>query len=254
MLKKLTKKLMSVVLAFSTISVLAACDKEKKETLSNAELSVVYKEVALSAWDKIGISDPTVSVNALSSSIPDKKTETNDAGSIANIISNGNSMAGMIYMISLLYSNEAFVTTDDIAIFDATVTIMGQTVTQNYVLETYIDMDNDKVYLQAVVTTMGTAQYSGVEVDYDFDEETLKSYRFYSTILTSAVDMSLTEDNKYMWYETEDLTDDFAVAVLTKKQEFLARAAEVTKLDETFDDEMQAYMTVLEKTINDLRN
>ena len=103
----------------------------------------------------------------------------------------------------------------------------------------YIDMDNNKVYLQAAITTMGMVQYSSVEADYDFDKEELKAYRFYSNVMTSFVDMALTEDNKYMWYETSTESDDVASAITAKKQEFLNRSAEISKLESSFDEEIQ---------------
>ena len=251
-MKRMFKKMLSMLLVVSTFAVLSACSsKEKKSNeLSKEELSVLYKDIALSTWEKIGVDDPTIEASTLSVSIPDKKEETTNEHNIKNILMNGNTMAGLIYMISLLYANEDFITTDNIAIFDVTTTIMGETHTQNYILETYVDMDDNKVYLQAAITTMNIVQYSSVEADYDFDKEELKSYRFYSNVMTSYVDMALTEDNKYMWYETSTEGDEVASAITAKKQEFLNRSAEVSKLEVSFDEEIQTYMTILERTID----
>lgn len=248
-MKKILNKIFAAFLIITTVTTLSACGNKKNQKLTNIDLAIIYKEVAISTWEKIGVNDPTVAVSALSVSIPDKKEETTDEHQITNILSNSNTMAGMIYMISLLYENENFVTTNNIAVFDVNVNIFGTTYTQNYILSTFIDTNNDKVYLEAAITTMGMVQYSNVEVDYDFDEKEVKSYRFYSNVITSYVDMSLSEDNKYLWYETEDATDEFAIAVTNKKQTFLESASEVEKLEANFDQIMQTYMDVVERAV-----
>ena len=44
-------------------------------------------------------------------------------------------MVGLLYMLSLLYNNEAFQTTDNIAVFDVTITMGSSSYVQNYTLE-----------------------------------------------------------------------------------------------------------------------
>jgi hypothetical protein len=63
-------------------------------------------------------------------------------------------MAGLIYMVSLLYSNEDFETTNNIAKFEADITMENQPFTQSYVLETSLDKKNNKVYLQGEIVAL----------------------------------------------------------------------------------------------------
>ena len=105
-------------------------------------------------------------------------------------------MAGLIYMVSLLYANDNFETTNNVAKFDADIVIESETYAQNYVLKTSLDKKNNKVYLEALVTVMGSVQYSNLEVDYDFSTKTLKSYRFITNVdvIGQYVDMGLSAD------------------------------------------------------------
>jgi len=66
--------------------------------------------------------------------------------------------------------------------------------------------------------------------------------------------MALTSDNKYMWYEPGSAEDSYAIALLAKRDAFEGLASGVEKLTVSFNDEIQAYMTAVEKAIEDLRN
>lgn len=246
------KKLLSFILAMFCLFTLVGCSPNNPppaDPPTNAELAVIYKEVADSAWEKVGVENPTQTVNPLST-ILDFKTETTDEAQIANIKINANGMAGLLYMLGLLYENENFVTTNGIAVFDANISIMGTDAVQNYVLTSTIDQENNKLYLEAVVTTMGNKQYSYLDADYNFEEKELIAFRFCSSLGEFAfVDMALTEDNKNMWYETNDSTSDYAVSLLAKRAEFEASAEGIEKLTANFDEEVQVYMTILESEI-----
>ena len=252
------KRILSLVLALCLVVPcafsLAACNgNTPPPEMTNEELSQVYNDVAVQAWAKIGVDDPTqTQASALSVTIPDKKVETTVPTEIANINMNANSMAGLIYMVGLLYSNENFETTNGIAKFNATIDLEGQSFEQNYALNTSIDQTKDKLYLEAIVTVGGVGQYSTLEVDYDFDTETLKAFRYCANIMGDFVDMALTADNKYMWYETSDVTDEYAVAFLQKRAAFETAAEGVTALTQTFDNEVQTYMDVLQGVIADM--
>lgn len=255
-MKKLLKSLMAIALVFSSLFLATACkcDKDDEQSLTKAELSELYKEVALETWESLGINDPTVSTTALLANIVDKKSETTDQTSINNIKNNANSMAGLIYMVSLLYANDNFETTNNVAKFDADIVIESQSFAQSYVLETSLDKKNNKVYLEALVTVMGSVQYSNLEVDYDFATKTLKSYRFVTNVdvIGQYVDMGLTAEGKYMWYDTTSTTDEFAVAVEAEKNSLTTASNDVTKLTTKFSSEIQVYMDAIQKAMAEM--
>ena len=161
---------------------------------------------------------------------------------------------GKIYMVSLLYANDNFETTNNVAKFDVDIVIESQTYSQSYVLETSLDKKNNKVYLEALVTVMGSVQYSNLEVDYDFKTKTLKSYRFVTNVdvIGQYVDMGLTADGKYMWYDTTNATDEFAVAVEAEKTALTIASNNVTKLTTKFSSEIQVYMDVIQKVMTEM--
>lgn len=234
---------------------LVGCGGDPGEPPTREELATIYKEIAVSTWEKLGLDDPTAPALASGlAAVPDKKVETQEEHQVQNIQMNANTMAGLMYMVSLLYSNENFVTTNDIAIFDANVTIMGDQYLQHFVLKTKLDKQNNKLYLETATTVNSVEQYSNVEVDYDFENDQLISYRFYANILDSFVDMSLTAQNKYMWYECEGTTDTFAAAVLAQKAEFKQSAEAVEQLTSNFDTEIQTYMAIVEECAEEIRN
>ena len=247
MFKRIIKGFMAFFMVFSVVG----CKKEEKEQLSREELATLYQEVALETWDSFGYGDPTIAPVSLLANVVDKKGETTDEGQIDNIKVNANSMAGLIYMVSLLYANENFIISNDIAVFDASI-LMGQdTFDQSYVLKTSIDKKNNKVYLEALVEVMGSKQYSNVVINYDFENKELVSFRFFTNVdvIGTYVDMGLTEDDKYMWYETSVATDEFAVAVESVKASLVDKASDVDKLTTKFDSEIQAYMNILQNAM-----
>lgn len=255
MLKKIVKGFMAIALVFSSLYVASGCNKDDDQSLTKEELSELYEEVALETWESLGVDNPITSM-ALLANVVDKKTETTSEGAIDNIKINANSMAGLIYMVSLLYANENFETTNNIAKFDADITMGGQSFSQSYILETSLDKKNNKVYLEALVTVMGSVQYSNIEVDYDFSTNTLKAYRFFTNVdvIGQYVDMGLTTDGKYMWYDTNSETDEFAVAVEAEKSALTAAANEVTKLTTNFGGEIQVYMDVIQNIMENINN
>lgn len=253
MKKKIFSFIMAICLILPAMLVISAC-APAGEPLTKAELAVLYKEIAVETWAELGVNDPTqpVAQSTRLSSVPDKRQETTDTHQVYNIKINANTMASVIYMVSLLYENETFETTNDIAIFDANATIFGDTFSQNYVLKTSIDKQNNKVYLETIVTVMGTSQYSKVDVDYNFATQELIAFRYMANIMSDFVDMGLTADGKNMWYETSDATDTYAIAMTECKTQLEEAAESVTKLPGLFSEEVQAYMTILEKVKNEL--
>lgn len=221
---------------------------ENSGELTNAELSVAYKQAAVGVWEEIGVSDPTVSTQLLVLTVgelPDKKSETTDISQVNNIKVNSNSLAGLLYMTSLLYANENFAVTDGVATFDVTIMLEDMPFAQEYALRTSVDMANNKIYLEVIVTVGGTPQYSYLEVDFDFTAREILAYRLCGTVMGEYYDMAYTVDKKNMWYSTTDLADSFVVALNAKQADLTEKASQTTKLTHDFSEEVQTYFDVL---------
>lgn len=217
--------------------------------MTRAEIAATYKEVADSIWQKFGVDNPT-EATAMSVVIPDKKVETTDEHAIANIKLNANTMVGMIHMIGLLYENDAYVLTDGMAKFDATVSVFGDQTDYTFIFKSSLDVANEKVYIETVCFVHGMEQYSYAEVDYDFDQKQTKAFMFNSHLsFGQAVDMQLTADGRYMWYESDSATDEYVQAVNAKKGEFLTSAQNLSKLGVKFDAECQVYFDLLASNV-----
>lgn len=256
MKKKILNIIFVICLMVPCMLMFGACGPTPpEEPLTNAELSTLYKEVAVEAWETAGVSDPTApsaQATLLSVSVPDKKQETDDVAQIANINMNANSMAGFVYMVSLLYANENFATTNNIAVFDAQIMLGTQSFDQHFVLTTELSKQQNKVAVEVIVTVNGVAQYSNVEISYDFNTQTLLSYRFITQVMDNYVDMALTQNDKYMWYSTNDEADTYAVAVNALKIDLQNRAESVQKLATNFGTEVQTYMDIVQQVMADM--
>ncbi len=256
-MKKLFSLFLVIVMALSCSILFVACkpddsdDGDGGEELTRAEIATTYKEVAQSAWQTIGY-DNVVSPSLMSSVVPDKKVETSDSHEIANIKSNAKSAIGVIYMIGLLYENDAFVLTNGAAKFNASVMLFGTPMGYKFTLKTSLDVNNDKVYLESLSEVSGipTSQmYCYAEIDYDFDTKEVKGFNFISDQGGSAVDMALTTDGRYMWYETVDATDTFAVAVQAQKAQLASRTESNETLSVDFGAECQVYFNILQESM-----
>ena len=230
-----------------------ACNQNPPdEPMTNAELSTTYKEVAVGTWESIGVSNPTAQQVSLAAPVPDKKVETTITAEINNIKMNTNSFAGLIYMIGLLYGNENFQPTNGIAKFNVQVTVGSQLIDQDYIIKPSVDKVNNKVYLEACVEVDSGIQYNYVEIDYDFAAKEVKSFRYYTSVMGTYIDMSLTEDGKYKFYSTSDATDDFAAALIAKKAEFENATQNIQALTTNFSAEIQIYMNVVQNALSQL--
>lgn len=239
------------------------CSYERKPTNSatNEELSKQYKDIALALWESIGIEDPTKNqpqAVVTSAKFPEIKGETTDKSKIKNIHTNANTAAGIFYMISLLYENLDFELTDGVAYFDAvcSMTIGGQTIVNDYTfkIKPILDIANSLVKLELSSLVAGMTQYSYMEMNFDFDKNNLKSYKFYSMIveIENIVGMSLTEDGKYLFSAPENNSDPFAVKVKECKELFDATTKNVEKLTGDYNQEMQTYFDVLSRAISEI--
>lgn len=233
---------------------------DNSQTQTNEELSVFYKEVAISAWSKLGISDPTTqtakTIALTSNIIPDKKHEATNESDILNVKMNANSMTGVIYLLSELYANENFSTTNNVAKFSATVTLGQAIYNYDFTLYSTIDRDNGKIYLETITLindinsfSVGN-QYANLTIDYDFDAKQVQTFRMCSVSDNSMfVDMALTADDKLMTYYILNPQDEFAMAVSTAQTEFINLTKDVKKLSTSFDEEIQEYLNTVNEAL-----
>ena len=224
-------------------------------SLTRAELAMVYKSLAVGTWDKLGLDNPkeeTSGAMLMSTTLPDNRVETSNPGEIMNIKMNVALMANVAYMIGDLYANDNFNLTNGLAYFDASSTMEEQSHSHAFKIETYLDLDADKLYFEGVINTDGMEQYSYLVADFDFDTNTLKSFRFCCSVMGNYVDMGLSEDNKFLFYSPATLTDEFIVAMDAAKSAFDAKTASLAKLSGSFDAEVQAYMDAVMKLQEDI--
>ena len=261
-MKKLLSLVLVIVMAFSCSLMLTACSPDNPgdgggngggngEELTRAEIATIYKEVAESAWEKIGFELPAGPA-LMSATFPDNKIETTDSNRIANIKMNAKGGFGVIYMLGLLYENDNFVLTNGIAKFNASVNVFGNNMDFTFILKSSLDVANDKVYLEHISEVSGQPglqQYGYSEIYYDFDTKEVKGFRFISNQATSeglmSVDMALTTDGKYMWYDSADSTDAFFQAVEAQKLAYATSAESVQLRLQNFATECQVYFDIL---------
>ena len=166
-------------------------------------------------------------------------------------------MAGFLYMLSLLYADENFETVNELAKFDATVTMGGFSNSQNFIISSSLNKSTGKIVAELIVSTASSEQYSYVEIDYNFATDKLVSFRFIcnnaiTDTMNATIDMGLTELNEYKWFETTDISNDFASAVINKKNMFLVRSQTVSKLTTDFSSTVQTYFNVVQEVLGDL--
>ena len=139
--------------------------------------------MAVQMWSKIGatvtLPEPTGNSN-FAVVVPDKKVETQDEGAIHNIQHNAKDAGGIMYLMSLLYAHEGYVTVDGLAGFDATYNQLGEGITQTIYLNTAINKDTGNVNFEALVYTpqYNACGYTNAEFTFDFTTSTLIECRF----------------------------------------------------------------------------
>lgn len=257
-MKKLFSLILVVVMAFSCSLMLTACAPENPGDgdgdggeMTRAEIATTYKEVADSAWEKIGF-EGIVQPALMSATFPDQKVETTDPHEILNIKMNAKSAIGVIYMVGLLYENDAFVLENGIAKFNASVNVFSMDMEYTFSLKSSLDVENNKVYLESISEVSGipgSQQYCYAEINYDFDEKEVKAFDFISSQGGMSVDMALTTDGKYMWYMAVDPTDAFALAVEAQKTLLTTSAESIELIQENFGTECQAYFDILQDAV-----
>lgn len=254
------KKLLIILLSLMMIAscCFVACSPDNGDGgMTRQEQANLYSELSSQMLDKMDIAVPESQpggASPLNVVIPDIMQETQEEWEIKNIKFNAIDTAGITMLLSSLFENENFVLTNGIARFSVTYTdnAFGQ-VTQNLNLKPIIDKNNNKIYFEAMVeqpTINNQRGYTYAVFTYNFTTSTLIDCRFtmatYSTqagYVPNYVDMMLTADEKYMWYEPEEgVADEFTQAVDASKEEFDAECAQVQALSADFSPEMQAYL------------
>lgn len=262
-MKKLFASLISIILITCSAFALSACNETPPPAeLSNEELSTAYKQVALSAWDSIGVDDPTATSAPALLYFPDNRVEIDitlpeNATAKKNILINANSMAGFMYMLSLLYECDGFETTNGLSKFDATITMGSTQSTQSIIISSSLNKDTGTIFVELIVNSNGSPQYCLVDVNYDFNTNALKSYRFISNTFdpqmgNMVIDMGLTEQGEYKWYQPVDNSDPFIETIRNRENSLNVRAQTVSKLTGDFSDAYQTYFTILQKVMMEL--
>ena len=240
-MKKIITIFISLIMLFSTFATACSSTSIDPEKL---EISNIYREVAYQLLNKAGlVAVGGKGASPFSVSVADKKTETDDEHAIQNIKANAKDAAGIMYLLSLLYTSEGFEVKDGIACFDVNYSFQGEDVFQTMNMKSSIDKQNNKVYFEVMVITPkhNSNSYTNAEFTYNFNTSTLIDCRFIMNWDETYLDMMLTHDQKYMWYETET-PDEFTADIDQLIEEFNDKCQSVQKLTTNFGDQMTAYL------------
>ena len=240
-MKRIITIFISLIMLFSTFA--TACSSTSIDP-EKQEISNIYREVAYQLLNKAGlVAVGGKGASPFSVSVADKKTETDDEYAIQNIKANAKDAAGIMYLLSILYTSEGFEVKDGIACFDVNYSFQGEDISQTMNMKSSIDKQNNKVYFEVMVITpkYNTNGYTNAEFTYNFNTSTLIDCRFIMQWDEVYVDMMLTHDQKYMWYETET-PDEFTADIDQLIEEFNDKCQKVEKLTTNFGDQMTAYL------------
>jgi len=177
-MKKIATLFISLIMLFSAFA--TACSSSAISS-ERQEMANVYRNVAYQILNKAGlVAVGEKSANPFSMSVADKKTETSDEHAIENIKRNAKDAAGIMYLLSLLYTSDGFEVQDGIACFDVNYTFQNEDISQTMNMKSSIDKQNDKVYFEVMVITpkYNSNSYTNAEFTYDFDTSILIDCRF----------------------------------------------------------------------------
>ena len=238
-MKKFLVLFISIIMLFTSVGCSSSSIDPEKQKMAD-----IYMSIAMQTLDKAGLAvHGEIGASLFSISAPDKKTETTDEGAIDNIKRNAKDAAGIMYLLSILYTSEGFETQDGLACFDVNYTFQQEDIFQTMNMYSSIDKQNNKVYFEVMVITpkYNTNGYTNAEFTYNFNTSTLIDCRFIMQWDEVYVDMMLTYDQKYMWYETET-ADEFTESVDQMISTFNSKCEKVEKLENNFGDQMTAYL------------
>lgn len=248
---------------FTTLLVLIMCaslfacgttpDDEGAE-LSQAELAVIYESAANSAYGKTGISKPSLAL--LSYSVPDETHIATTPAETKQVMLNVCGMPAVLQLFSDLYSNSNFVMSDSVYNFSAKVEVPSgpdQTtlIDQDYSFYTTIDVEAEKIYIEGSVLVMGTMQYNYCEIDYNFTNNEIKSFRYLAHMGSLGVygDIIYKENGDKYINDFSNPSSEFISALDAMKNNFDAKRSAGITFGENYNNEIQKYLN----TINEIQ-
>ena len=218
--------------------------------LSQAELAVIYESAADSAYGKTGISKPSLSL--LSCSVPDETHIATTPAEIQQVKLNVGGMPAVLQLFSDLYSNSSFVMSDSVYNFSAQVEVPSgpnqtDTIDQEYSFYTTVDLEEDKIYLEASVVVNGMMQYNYCEIDYDFTNNEIKSFRYLAHMGFLGVygDVIYKENGDMYINDFANPSSDFIAALDAMKNDFVAKINVGVNLGDDYNNEVQNYLNTI---------
>ena len=218
--------------------------------LSQAELAIIYELAANSAYEKTGISQPSPAL--FSCSVPDETHIATTPQEISQVKLNVMGMPAVLQLFSDLYSNINFIMSDSVYNFTTQVEVpdgpVGTTrIDQEYSFYSTVDVNSEKIYLEASIVVNSIMQYNYCEIDYDFTENEIISFRY----LAHMGDLGVYGDTIYK--ENGDLyindfgnpSNDFITALSAMKDSFTTRVANGIDLGDNYNSEVQTYLDTI---------
>lgn len=232
------------------------------DQLTQAELSTLYANAAISAYEKTGITDPNAQTASLTSLIiPDNTTPATDANAIKNVQLNIGAMPAVLKMVSDLYANDNFIITDDVVNFTVNVELPSgpsgtETFQQEYSLLNTVDVANGKIYLEAAVTVNGMTQYNYGDIDFDFTTNEIISFRYLAHMgdMGQYGDIKVDAQNNMYMNDPANASSDFIEALDSLKAAFDEKVAVGQNLSADFSAEVQTYMDTTMAISSSLRS
>ena len=219
--------------------------------LSQSELAVIYESAADSAYDMTGISKPSLSL--LSCSVPDETHIATTPAEIKQVLLNVGGMPAVLQLFSDLYSNSSFVMSDSVYNFSVRVEVPNgpnQTVflDQEYSFYTTVDVEDSKIYLEASVVVNGMMQYNYCEIDYDFTNDEIKSFRYLAHMSFADIygDVIYKENGDMYINDFANPSSDFIAALDTMKNAFVAKISAGVNLGDDYNNVVQTYLNTID--------
>jgi hypothetical protein len=240
------------------------CDKPNNNDGNNEkkEYASLFHDISTDLWRMTGHVKPEIapfSSFALKNKIETDSQEVTDPETIIAIKSQINNMNAIVELIANLYGNDNFIVSDKPLTFTGDVTLLGMTNTYTMTLLPLLDKENDIIYLDwySECPMIGLdnnpimKEYDYVEIEYDFDNRNVLSFRFltkrgYSDEYTAYQEYGLTSEGKvYMSKNSisenfQNIVDNITNTFLTLKQ-----TDEIVLTAGVFNEELQIYAQTL---------
>lgn len=252
-MKKLIALFISLLMCVLCASIFACSTTPPPsgEGLSQAELADIYESAANSAYGKTGISKPAPVL--FSCTVPDETHLAETPAEIRQVMLNICGMPAVLQLFSDLYSNSSFVMSDKVYNFSAQVEVpdgpdQTTTLDQTYSFYTTVDVDAGKIYLEGSVVVMGTMQYNYCEIDYNFTNNEIKSFRYLAHMGSLGIygDVIYKENGDKYINDFTNPSSGFIAALDALKNEFVAKADTGVNLGDNYNNEVQNYLNTLD--------